>query len=443
MSSDSLAKKAAVHLWYLLLLLLPVQLGSHAWPSTAFILGIKIDYLSPIIYLSDLVIFLLLLFWTTHLIKRREKIRIFHWPQVLIFAFPLSLLFSTIITRETIISWYQTAKITEMSLLASFVATEIQFKKHIPKIVFFLGIGVFWQSILAISQFFAQNSLGFWILGERSFDSQTPGISLVDLDGRQLLRPYGTFPHPNVLGGFLALSLPAMAIASLKAKSQKILPTFVLVVSLLALAITFSRSSWVVGFGGGAAAFFACCFSKLGAARLIKNPKTFFLGIIGVFFLITVLIFIWPYFWQRAVSFTSTDSHSLILRAKLASSAILMFKTSPFWGIGPAQFLPNLPNFFNFAETIRFLQPVHNIFLLVLAESGLLGLIAFLVPVVYLLIKLKNLAKDSSTARILLIGLASLLFLGNIDHYFLTLQQGQLMWWMTIGLLFSFQHQST
>ena len=50
-------------------------------------------------------------------------------------------------------------------------------------------------------EFIKQASLNglFWWLGERTFTSSTPGIAKAVIDGRLLMRPYATFPHPNVL----------------------------------------------------------------------------------------------------------------------------------------------------------------------------------------------------------------------------------------------------
>ena len=47
-----------LHRWlfYLLLLLIPTQLGYHFWPDFAFVNGIRVDYLAPTIYLTDLLI---------------------------------------------------------------------------------------------------------------------------------------------------------------------------------------------------------------------------------------------------------------------------------------------------------------------------------------------------------------------------------------------------
>jgi O-antigen ligase len=79
------------------------------------------------------------------------------------------------------------------------------------------------------------------------------------------------------------------------------------------------------------------------------------------------------------------------------------------------------------------LQPVHNIFLLVLVESGLIGLIGFLMflfgPI--LLHKPSNLLTKSQGVGLLLI----IIFLGMVDHYFLTLPQGQRVLFLVWGLL--------
>ena len=50
-------------LFWLLILLLPVQLGRHFWPDFSFVLGLKIDYLSPTFYLTDLLVLMILSLW--------------------------------------------------------------------------------------------------------------------------------------------------------------------------------------------------------------------------------------------------------------------------------------------------------------------------------------------------------------------------------------------
>src|SRR3989338_9410931 len=54
-------------LFFLTLLFLPTQLGRHFWPSFSYILGIRTDYLSPTLYLTDILILLLFIFFIASL----------------------------------------------------------------------------------------------------------------------------------------------------------------------------------------------------------------------------------------------------------------------------------------------------------------------------------------------------------------------------------------
>lgn len=56
-------------LFYALIILLPVQLGRHFWPEWSYVLGLKIDYLSPIIYLTDILIAGILGVWGLEKLK--------------------------------------------------------------------------------------------------------------------------------------------------------------------------------------------------------------------------------------------------------------------------------------------------------------------------------------------------------------------------------------
>ena len=60
-------------LFSLLVVLLPAQIGKHFWPKEAFVRGIRIDYLSPTLFLTDLVIIALIIFWV---LDKTEKIEI-------------------------------------------------------------------------------------------------------------------------------------------------------------------------------------------------------------------------------------------------------------------------------------------------------------------------------------------------------------------------------
>jgi len=433
MSLVAKSQSAPVFFFYLLLILLPVQLGRHFWPKDSYIFGIRIDYLSPTFYLTDVVIFLLLILWAQNLLVTKRKFS----PKIIfaILCFPIALFVSAVAQGSLGTGIYYVAKIFEMSLLSLFIASEIDFRKQIISILGLLSIGVFWQSLLGIFQFLGQKSFGLWVLGERSFSAQTPGISLVDLSGGQLLRPYGTFPHPNLLGGFLAILVPAVLLLFLNQKRRSPLLFLVLLPGFFALAITFSRTSWLVGFG----------LSLLIVIKFIwgRRIKASWGGILTAVGAALLFLFAFPFFVQRITSFSTTDSHSLILRLKLTSSALSMLREHPLFGVGPNKFLLFLPSYFNLKETIRWIQPVHNIFLLVAAEAGIFGLISFIILFFYPIFELFKRIKKDAFSKIVLLWFLAIYVLASFDHYFLTLQQGQLIFWIFLGLSWSFLKSET
>ena len=45
---------------FLLICSIPIQLGKHFWPASAFVSGIRVDYLSPTLFFTDILLFVLL-----------------------------------------------------------------------------------------------------------------------------------------------------------------------------------------------------------------------------------------------------------------------------------------------------------------------------------------------------------------------------------------------
>src|SRR3989344_696217 len=60
-------------LFYLIILFLPTQLGKHFWPDFSIVSGIRVDYLSPTVYFTDVFIFLLFMFWAINRFQKTQK----------------------------------------------------------------------------------------------------------------------------------------------------------------------------------------------------------------------------------------------------------------------------------------------------------------------------------------------------------------------------------
>src|SRR5438045_3586285 len=54
--------KISLLFFYLLFLFLPTQFGKHFWPEFSFVYGLRLDYLSPTIYLTDILTIIIFVF---------------------------------------------------------------------------------------------------------------------------------------------------------------------------------------------------------------------------------------------------------------------------------------------------------------------------------------------------------------------------------------------
>lgn len=408
-------------IYLLTLLLLPTQLGKHFWPSASFISGIRIDYLSPTFYLTDLLILVLLIpvfikSFRNGLLKKAVKNTNALKITFIVVTF---LLINILLSQNKFVSLYGALKICEFIFFA-FLTREIIKKFNISSLVSIFSISIIVQSAISISQYINQGSLGgiFYFLGERSFSGATPGIANVSLDGDLILRAYGTFSHPNVLAGFLLLFLVFILFNLSLKRSQDILPVVSIILGTTALFLTFSRIPillWIIS-------IFIFIISRI----KVGFKEKIMLASLIIIALITSIVFYAP-FYIRFMQ-TSFFEESFALREKLILDGFASFFRSPVIGVG-------LNNYFSstvlYSNTLV-LQPVHNIFILILIQTGIIGFI-FSIWGLYKTYK-KILAKKIIYLKLIFFWI---LLIGFFDHYLLTLQQGQLMTAFFIGLFWS------
>lgn len=68
-------------------------------------------------------------------------------------------------------------------------------------------IVVFIQITISLLQLYNQQSIGLKWLGESELSINSVNIAKIESPFGLFIRPYGTFPHPNVLGGFMGMVL--------------------------------------------------------------------------------------------------------------------------------------------------------------------------------------------------------------------------------------------
>lgn len=411
--------KISLLLFYLLILFLPTQFGKHFWPNFASIAGLRVDYLSPTIYFTDILLILIFI-----LSLKQTVFAIFNNYKKHFFYFLLFILFLSIgvsISKNPLSGVYGIVKFLELAYLSLFIYINSS-KLDLKKVLIFFGIAVLFESAVAFVQYFNQGSLNniFYFLGERSYSQNTPGIANASINGKLFLRPYGTFSHPNVLGGFIVLSLSLFAL--FMNKLNKAFLIIIFIVGTLALFLTLSRTA-IFAFIFFAVSFFLLSVyekykkGKLKSAYLLAVP----LVVIGVTLLF--IIFSTNPLIQRLTHLNLNDL-SLAQRTKLINASLQMIKENPIFGVGINNFLNNLPNSFSYPSL---LQPAHNIFLLAFSQTGLLGFF------ILISILLKAAFTNKKNALFVMV----IVLLGSFDHYFFTVQQGQLLFTVLLSFLYS------
>ncbi|MBI4079184.1 MAG: O-antigen ligase family protein [Candidatus Levybacteria bacterium] len=408
--------------YFLILLFLPTQLGKHFWPSWSYVSGLRIDYLSPTIYFTDILIMLLFSVVIIQHVKAmrfssaKQEIRNSNLPIVGLWL--ATIVIGILLSKNVLGGFYGSLKLLEFSFFSLYTAKHV---KSIAAVAVPLAIGVLFESSLAFVQVFLQGSIGglFYWFGERTLSSQTPGVANASLNGSLFLRPYATFSHPNVLAGYLiiAMTIVVSHVTCHMLRVKKSFYTASLVFGTLAIFLTLSRVAIVIW----------ASLLIISVFKSIRAKKT----IISTLLIIAAIFFFTPLstrFFQSSLS-----GESLQLRISLSQNALAMIRDHPIFGVGLYNFIPTLPFYQHAwsAPLFSSFQPVHNIFLLVATETGVLGLIFF----AWFIVKTcKRLQFQISNFKFQI--LFVVLVLGMFDHYFLTLQQGQLLFALVIGLCF-------
>lgn len=378
---------------YLLIFLLPTQLGKHFFLPFSYISGVRIDYLAPTIYLTDILIILLAI-----LSIKKHKI---HISSKFVIAFIL-IICNIAFSLSPWVSAYKWIKVIEVLVL--FYILQLKLK---PKyILISLVSSAVIQLVLSLYQISQQQSLQgiAYLFGERYFTISTPGIAKTVLQGVEILRAYGTFSHPNSLGGFFVLLYSFVLFEKRFGKELVLKYAFV---GLSSILIFLSFSKVAIG-----------VFLLVTIFYVIKNISCKFCAvgrIIGL--LILSLVFI----------SAQGDPESIQKRFYLIENALMTIKQFPLFGTGLGSYLMAQAQF-PIPYSYLFFQPVHNIFLLLLAEVGivLFGVISY-----FLFIFVKPFLKTQSGLILIFV----VFFTGFFDHYWLTLQQNFILIPVVFGLL--------
>ncbi len=389
---------------FLFILLLPTQLGRHFFFSFSYLSGVRVDYLAPTIFLTDVLAVILIV------LNIKTVLRLFKKKWIVFFFLLLTI--GGFLAQSPELFLYRLLKIFE--LLGVFAV--FKYKNISPKtilVAFFCG--ALFETGLTLLQFINKHSIQgiFYFFGERYLNLSMPGIAKASLQGIEFLRPYGTFPHPNSLAGFYLL------VYAFFYGQQKLQPSSIkkalLILSFIIILFSFSKTALI--------AFLIIQLFYL--KDDFKDAECIPCMISRVvLYAIPIVIF----------ALAKTDPSSLEKRYLLTQNSLTLISQHLFFGVGLGNYLiaqTRLPS-----SSISFpYQPVHNIFLLITAETGLISI---------LLLGYFGLKKFLSSQKDAVFVACCIVFLltGLLDHYWLTLQQNWLLGGVIFGVLAA-GHEST
>jgi O-antigen ligase len=426
--------KIIENLFYFFIFLLPIQTSYIVRES--FIGGGKWQYGTILFYLTDLLLIFLfilsILSFRKNLSfslkrKRSPLIAIIFW--FILFSFA-----SVFWSPDKELALYSFIKL--ISAIAIFFIV-INIKINWKKVFLVLLFSALIQSSLGLYQFLNQDTFNNSYLGLSEYSPGELGVSVIETPGRRWLRAYGGFTHPNILGGYLAITLlmslyfySKRKIHSFKDLLLNILILISLNILFAGLIVSFSRSAWLI---------FILSFISFFIFSLLKKKKLITLNLIKILSLFLMISFLFyslaPYLFKTRLGLISRlETKSIEERIDYTTQAKSLIKDNLFFGTGIGNYTLANHEKLNNNQPAWYYQPVHNVYLLILAELGLVGLILFLFIAVYpffIFIKkkffnLKNI--------ILFLSFLSLFIIMLFDHYLWTSHFGLLFFWLILGL---------
>jgi O-antigen ligase len=387
----------------LLLLILPFNI-TYQLPyqilgveiANPFVNGIIVNYLIPTLSILDLSVFLILI---SILLTRKIDLK---WKG---FSFlKMFILFAVYLVVQSIFKGSFLSLFNSFRLLI-YLFTFYSLSKHIKSVLnqktyIYLLIGsiflVLFQGVVALLQFSGGTSLGLSFLGESQVVSGMRGSSFLELNNSLYLRGYGTFPHPNIFGGWLIFNILLGWFLFGNMHKKRDYAVILMGISSLVLVLTFSRISLLVCL----LIWIAFIVKSFVNSKRIKNFA--FFGLIS----------------ERFMNLFTGGDTSWSDRVGLMESSFHMIKQNLLTGVGLGGFIENMGDTVpRSSNGILLLQPVHNIFLLIVSEIGLVGFGLFSTLIYFFF-------KNRDWGLRFVMGLVGIFIISMFDHYLFSLPQG-------------------
>lgn len=260
------------------------------------------------------------------------------------------------------------------------------------------------QAALGLWQLYAHEVVASTLLGVAAQAASGPSSVLESAAGR-LLRAYGTLPHPNVLGGMLAVAL-VLALGDRRQGRAGLVVSGLVPLLAAGLMATFSRSAWLAAAAGA-----------LALVATLRADRRLLLRLAAAGAVVAVSVpLVQPYLAARLTGIGRLEVRSIDERALALQQATFLVRDAPLRGVGVGNTVPALV-----AAEAPLREPPHAVPAVLLTELGAVGL---LLGLAFLLSLVPRPVRPTPVALALAAASLPLLLL---DHYLWTAMPGVLL----------------
>ena len=267
---------------------------------------------------------------------------------------------SVSVAQDVPLALFEVTLLLESSLLFFYVANAVRTRRDVLFVVSLLLIACLLESAIMTAMRLTVTPSTTWDL---------PIHLHADWTGHgSFMRIGGTVGSPNFAAGYLSISLPlaASVLFTNLTRAYKVLATWVLGLGSVALILTFSRGGWIALMLAVALLSFGVWWRRGLSLRMPTATAALLL-----------LLFL-PFHSLVSARLFGDDKGSAESRVPLMHLAFRIVEANPVLGVGANNFTVVMNRYLSPEFRQGFLFAVHNKYLLVLAETGAVGLFAFL-----------------------------------------------------------------
>lgn len=319
------------------------------------------------------------IFFLIEIITNIEKIKI-NVDLILLFIFNIILLYGVFTSLNSWASFFDYIRYFIVTLIYIYFSRIFDYKKYINIIINFFVFGAIFQFIVGILQILKGGPVGLYLLGEGS-EVFRAGVSNYERGFS------GTLGHPGNMGLY-ALLILSWCLFSVKYKKDLINFTGI-VISTLMIIIAAGRTAILIM----VLVYFIYIIKEVAKFEMKK-----ILLLVATFFILIIIMVLFKDYINEIVNrFTASDMGVQVENRYIHMElGLKYFKLHPILGIGLNNYLDYTSMDFpeSFYNNFYLSNPIHDVYILYLAEIGITGLI------IYVMSLLNNLLYYLKTPKI-------------------------------------------